>query len=211
MALPTITTETDVANIALAEIGGRQLTDLETDTSEEAKTCRQWFALIRDGLLSAYQWNFATTRADLTAATDPDTEWTSAWTLPDDHVRLIRIVGLNVDNPLREFALEGNTLLVNGLDSATDTLSIVYVSNAVAVTDWDALFIEALVYKLAAKIAPRIAQNDSLATNLLTKFQQLALPAATNKDAREVASGEGMSPQRLISQSPLCQARYRSR
>jgi len=211
MSLPTISTTTDIANLALSEIGARQLTDIETDTTEEGKACRQFYTITRDSLLRSYQWNFATKRAELTSTTAPTTEWTSAWTLPSDHVRLIRIVGEDPSNPVRKFALEGRKLLVTGVDAATEHINIVYVCNSAAITDYDSLFIEALVFKLASKIARRITEDMSMENDVLTKFNNLALVAATNADAREVASGENFGPQSLISQSNLVRSRFGSR
>jgi hypothetical protein len=207
MALPTITTATDIANLALAELGARQIGDIENDTTEEAKACRQHFTRVRDGLLREHQWNFALTRAQLNATTDPTTEWGTAWTLPTNCVRFIRIVTTDPTNPVRDFALEGRLLLVNDVDKTTDHVNIVYISNGVAITSWDSLFIDALVFCLAAKIANRVTQSPGLADAMVTKFKNLALPAATNADAREVASGENSGVSWLISQSSLVYAR----
>jgi hypothetical protein len=211
MALPIVTTATDIANLALSELGARQLTDIEMDTTEEAKACRQHFTRVRDGLLREHQWNFALTRAELSATTDPPTEWGTAWTLPSTCVRFIRIVTEDPVNPVRDFALEGRLLLVNGVDKVTEKINIVYISNAVAISAWDSLFIDAMVFALAAKIANRVAQNPAMATDMVSKFKSLALPAATNADAREVASGENSGVHWLVSQSQLVNARRATR
>lgn len=59
-------TETEIANIALAMIGGKSLAALATDTTAQAVSCRKFFDLARDEALSAQNWNFAAKRDRLT-------------------------------------------------------------------------------------------------------------------------------------------------
>lgn len=59
-------TETDIANLALALIGGKSLSDLDNDTTPQAVSCRKWFDTARDEALSAQNWNFAAKRDRLT-------------------------------------------------------------------------------------------------------------------------------------------------
>ena len=133
-------------------------------------------------------------------------EWDAAWTLPTDMVRLIRIISGDVCNPVRSFAIEGRHLLTGLLTE----VSIAYVSNAVAVSDWDSLFVDAVTYKLAAAICQDVAQNPTLQASCLQKLESLALPAAQTADAREVLSGENFGPRELASQSGLVRSRFLS-
>ncbi len=59
-------TETEIANLAISLIGGKSLTNLTTDNTPQAATCRKWFDPARDEALASHPWNFATTRARLT-------------------------------------------------------------------------------------------------------------------------------------------------
>lgn len=201
-------TELEVANLALAALGARQITDLAAGTEEEAKACRQQFDRVRDSLLRSHPWNFGTKRLELADATDPETEWDSAWELPDDWVRTLRIVGIGEDpaNPVNEFAIEGRTLLLNGTDAPT----LVYVNNSNPVTEWDSLFLDAMVYSLAGAIANRITQNQALADSMLSKLETLALPKAGNIDAKETSSRENAGSLARIRRSGLVQARFRA-
>ena len=199
-------TTTDIANLALSNIGARRLTALDTDTSEEAKSARLHFTHQRDTLLRRHPWSFATRRAACTVAATPASEWDAAWTLPADCVRLLRIVGESPANPERDFAIEGRLILANGHD-ATATLPIVYISNAAAVTEWDPLFCDALSWLLAARIAQDVAHDPALVESCLQKYQRLALPDAAKADAREVLSGENFGPRTLASLSSLIRAR----
>jgi hypothetical protein len=198
---------TDVCNLALAKLGARRINDIASDETAEAKSCRLHFPMIRDGLLRRHQWSFATARATLSRlAEDPPTEWSGAWQVPADLVRLVRIVGASPQNPVKAFALEGRRLLTRG----STEVSIVYISNAVPVGEWDSLFVDAVRLSLAAAIAGDVTQNPALAQNALRELEALALPAAQTADAREVLSGENMGPATVASMSALVNARLRA-
>lgn len=200
-----LTTQTQLANLALAKIGARRIASLEGDSSEEARQCRLHFEHKRDTLLRRHQWNFAKARVALSRLTDdPVSEWGAAWQLPADLVRHIRIVGADRDIPVTSYEIEGRKLLCD----ITEDLGIVYVSNAKPVNEWDSLFVDALVLQLAAELAGPIAQNPAQAADLLTQFERLALPAAETADAREVLSGENFGPRQLAATSSLVAARF---
>jgi hypothetical protein len=59
-------TETEIANLALSLIAAKELTDLDTDATQQARVCRKWFDAARDECLASHPWNFATKRARLT-------------------------------------------------------------------------------------------------------------------------------------------------
>lgn len=248
-----ITTQLEVANLALSKIGAKRITDLNAG-SVEAQSCKLHLATVIDDLLRRHHWNFAIARNRLASATfapwltgtayvigntvslggflyqatanhtagalnEPDqganwasfwskgaeTEWAYGYPMPSGCVRFMRIVGPGVDLPERDFAIEGRTILLN-----CDNPTVVYVSNAAAIADWDPLFREAVVYALAAAIAEDITQSPSIANDLLGKLQQLALPEAKIADTREVRSGENFGTVQMIRQSGLVAARYRS-
>lgn len=59
-------TATEIASLAISLAGGgRSLVDLDTDTSQQAATCRKWYAAARDECLASHPWNFAMKRVTL--------------------------------------------------------------------------------------------------------------------------------------------------
>lgn len=64
------TTHTSIANLAIAHLGGRALTALTTDTSQQASSVRKWYNpdggtpvyTALDEILRSHPWNFATRR-----------------------------------------------------------------------------------------------------------------------------------------------------
>lgn len=200
-----MTTTTEICNLALSEIGGRQLVDFATDTSEEARACRLHYAQTRDALLRRHQWNFAQVRADLDEnATAPVSDWDSAWDLPADCVRVISLPSNNPYKPHQEFALEGRRILVRGLDAVT----LLYVSNAAPIADWDPLFIDAMALSLGIKLAKSIAHDVAMAQGAAATLAQLALPAAFTADARETLSNENHGPAWRRAKSSIVGSRF---
>ena len=61
---------TEIANLAIAHLGGRALTDLATDTTQQAASVRKWYNptagtpvyTALDEALRSHPWNFATAR-----------------------------------------------------------------------------------------------------------------------------------------------------
>ncbi|CAB4155744.1 hypothetical protein UFOVP673_19 [uncultured Caudovirales phage] len=69
-------TATEIANLAIAHLGGRALTALSTDTTQQAASMRKWYNpdagtpiyTALDEVLRAHPWNFATARKRQTIA-----------------------------------------------------------------------------------------------------------------------------------------------
>jgi hypothetical protein len=202
-----LTSKTALCNLALAELGARRITSYESTTTVEANACRLHLDHIIDTLLERHQWDFATKRASLSPVIDvpADGEWSNVWQLPGDFVRLIRISSGNPRSPGISFAKEGDHLLTTGGD---DTLPIVYVCNTMPITRWSPLFIDAVVYKLAARIAGDVTQNPALADAALSKLESLAMPQAVTADARQSLSGENYDPRHASAQSFLVASRF---
>lgn len=207
--MSAFSTTTQVANLALAELGVQRLNDLEADTSPQAVACRLHFDHVRNTLLRMHPWSFARKTAALSAsATVPvaSAEWDAAWALPGDMVRLIRVVGPSADLPRTRYEIAGQFLHTRGLDS----LTLVYVSNDVPVPYWDDLFVDAFRYKLAAEIAEDLTQNPQKSAEALQKYKAMALPDAARVDAQAEASGENRTAAMQAAQSGLVQSRFAS-
>lgn len=58
-------TKTQIANLAVYHMGGRAITNIDTDDSQEAIVIRAWFDAARDEILRSHPWNFASRRARL--------------------------------------------------------------------------------------------------------------------------------------------------
>lgn len=94
------TTETGVCNVALSRIGHTAfLTDLDSDTTAEARACQKVFDLARDTALGAFWWYFARGSADLTVDEDLEVDdWGYVYLLPADFL-VARYLFNGVRNP----------------------------------------------------------------------------------------------------------------
>jgi hypothetical protein len=148
-------TPTDIANMALSRLGEPRLSSIEENTPN-AISCRQHFATVRDALLRAHAWNFATTRAQLSQAPSPAFGWANAFALPADFLRLCTFNGRQAKMSTSEFILEGGLLLAD-----VDDARITYVRRMTDLTDADPCFIETLVFRLAAAIAIDVTNSSA--------------------------------------------------
>jgi len=129
----------------------------------------------------------------------------SAFFLPDDCLRLIKIDGADIDAPRNRFEIQGRYLLLP--ESGAPAPVIHYITESPPVPEWPTTFVDAVVLLLAAKIAPKITQNPQVGNDLLAKHEQ-ALGKARSKDTRETRSKENHGPRALSARSGLVNARW---
>jgi hypothetical protein len=86
--------KTDIANLAIAHIGiGKEISNLETERSEEAIACRKFYDLARQAVLSDLDWSFSTRFEDLALVeTSPTDEWSYSYRYPSFCLNIRRIV-----------------------------------------------------------------------------------------------------------------------
>lgn len=149
-----------------------------SETSEAAKVCAIFYDQTRDEILRAHRWNFAMKRAVLSQiVTAPIFGYDYAYQLPTDY---IRFGALNDGDLLEraEFVIEGDQLL-----SDVETANFRYVWRITDSQQFDALFIDALSTKLAAKIAPSLSGDWKLGEKFMAEYQSLSLGIARRVDA----------------------------
>lgn len=130
--------------------------------------------------------------------------WGSAYDLPEDCLRLLTIDGNDIDAPQTRFEIQGRFLLMPGADAAP---VVRYIAADPPVADWPVTFTDAVTNLLAARLAPKLTQNQALADTLAARHE-LALGKARSKDTRETRSAENFGPRQLASRSGLVQARF---
>lgn len=169
MALPT--TKTDICNLSLSRIGAKAVTEAQitADTDPRAQHCNRHYEQTRDALIRSHWWRFASDRVALVATDTPDFEWSNAFTLPDDFLRMKSIFEDNntVDKTsLLPYALEDDILLYS-----ESTCQIRYIKQVTTIADFDPLFIEALVLQLALKLISPLAGVGSAGQSLLKEVK----------------------------------------
>jgi len=169
--------KTEIANAALIEVGASVITDLDSDTTTQGDVVRRWYTHTRDAMLRHYTWNFALARQSLSQdVTGPDFEFTYSYSLPTNPYCLR---ALEMYNSTSEWKVEGRKLLT---DDATVNLK--YISRVSNPVEFDDLFTDAFVFKLAANIAIPIKRDNALAAKLL-ETAEFKLQTARTHDSQE--------------------------
>ncbi len=178
MALST----TRICNQALAKIGAKRINNLETDASIEVIHCRTHYETTRDSLLRSHRWRFASARADLSVDTEtPDFEWDYQFHLPNDFLAMKSIYEDRFSNEnLRSYALEGKMLLTN-----EDEMSIRYIKRVTDVTQFDPLFVELLVLRLALKLVGPLAGGHPELQDVIQKELAVVMKQVKALDSQE--------------------------
>jgi len=157
MAASKPATETDVCNIALNRIGEKSITVAQFAANSEPtpKLCNLHYAQTRDSLLRSHWWWFAKARAELEATDAVGFEWSNAFALPDDFLRLKSVFEDNATvhkNTVYSYELEESTLLTN-----ESSCSLRYIKQVTDVQEFDPLFLEVFTLQLAIKLVYPLA------------------------------------------------------
>ena len=155
-----------IYNLALSELGVSKIDSL-TESSTAANRLNDTWQYVRDEVLEADDWSFATTRVLLVAnAETPVQGFDYAYTLPAD---FLRVCEDKEDDPpvypntypyVIEALDDGTQCLFCDYDNSESNLSIKYVRREENPARYSATFIRALSARLAASVA--LALTESL-------------------------------------------------
>lgn len=173
----------EICNIALSNIGNSRSINSLAEASKEAGACSLHFDACRDAVLSDFDWNFATKRIALADTNMPPSDWQYAYQYPVDCLRIIEIMVPGVRNPTAAQRVQYTTGIDdNGRLIYTDQSSawLKYVSRVTDVNLFDAIFSEALSWRLAAAIGMQLAGSADLGNNALNMYRASILSAGAH-------------------------------
>lgn len=186
--MAAVTTEAQVANMALGLVGQRQLLDSLSESSTEAQMVSDFYATTRAELLEAWEWRFATKRVVLALSTETRTGWGYCYVAPTDLLKAWRIWNGNREPGAGEripFSKElndaGDGMLI--LTDMTDA-ELIYTIDQTRVALWSNSFVKAVAAQLAVYLAPALPVKPELMPNL-QRQATLALQTAAARDANE--------------------------
>ena len=173
--------EVEICNLALARLGARSIVSL-TEDSVNARECNRVYAHARDTELRSHPWSFARTRVQLAAlSTPPIFGYANQFPLPDDYLRILTDNGRG--SSLRaqdDFQIEftGDTRVI--LTDLAAPINLVYIRTVTDVTQFDQLFTDLLVARIAHDVCEKITQSNSK--------RELAVAAytAAKREARRI-------------------------
>ncbi|MBN2591639.1 MAG: hypothetical protein JXA96_17365 [Sedimentisphaerales bacterium] len=151
-------TEVEIVNMALNRIGQPSITSAQYTAGTEVvpSYCVLHYAQCRDFLLRMHLWRFAIARATLTATTDdPIGQWTYAWSLPSDYLRML--YWWDDNDTKKEVSLYSYELAGKVMYTNETPVKIKYIKKETTVTNFDPLFMEVLILQLARRLVVPIA------------------------------------------------------
>ena len=167
----------DICNGALNQLGASTILSL-TEDSKNARLCNARYTQVRDSLFRSLPWNCLQKRIQLAAdTTAPAWGFTSAYTLPADCLRLLRILDYDSNHKV-----EGRKILTNN-----SSMKILYVARIEDPNEYDELLRETISAALAADIAYAVTSSNPVSLNMYNLYQTKL------KDARFVDATEGQN------------------
>lgn len=150
--------------------------------SKGARVCLNAYEPTVREVARAGDWNCLRKRTTLgQLAVPPSFGWAYQYQLPADFINLSELNGVEYrGQPQDDWEIEGKVLLTDA-----DRADVKYIAFVEDTTVWDALFANAVVVLLAAKIATPIRQDEGMAASLLQEYYRVALPQARAKDANQ--------------------------
>lgn len=227
-----MTSATDVANLALLNIGTRSTIESLTETSAEARVCNQYYNLTRRQLLRMAYWGFARAFINLaliksapgtpenpnpsSAATwspaFPPQPWLFEYAYPDEclmaryvvpavtqQVQTVPIFSSFNPSAWQILGPPVKSIIINDKDGAgnkfkaictnQDQATLCFTEDITEPDLWDAMFHQALVDVLGARVTLGLTGDKNLAKLLVEQAN------TTIMQARQVSANEALSQQ----------------
>ena len=146
--------ETDIANIAIRDLGATEITDIELDKGKVANVVRIYWDAVVDECLRAHKWTFAKKWKSIAADADYDMvdgRYAYAYQKPPDYIRMSR---MNVKDT--KFKVRGDHILTN-----TTPLIIEYIWRHDSAIKWPSYFYMALAAHLASFLSVPLAKKGT--------------------------------------------------
>jgi hypothetical protein len=159
MARPT--SDVAICNLALDLVKEAPIKGFLSPTDKTAALCNRWYALIREAVLQAYNWNFALkSRAIQRGGTPEVSAYADYYVFPNDYLKL-RAIG-DPDIPLgeRTFEIQGKHLFYDNGNEAS--LDIWYTKDETDVALYPALFIKLLSEELAVVLGKKLTARPAI-------------------------------------------------
>ena len=177
---------TEVANIALTNLGEATISDIQTDNNERARLLNNRFDDIRDSVLRSHPWNVTVRRSVLSAYTStPAWGYKYAFTFPTDATTgetCLRVLGLQ--DHTTPYRIEGNEILTDA-----STLNVKWQARVTDLSTLDSVLRNVMGLRVAWELAEPLTGKTALKDEMFKKYS-LSLQEARSLDAQEGGSVE---------------------
>lgn len=166
---------------ALIRLGAQPITSF-SDGSTESEICGALYAPLRDAMLSAYGWSFATGQIELTKLDEtPIGEYQTAYALPNDFLRALS-AGTGPKARGLDYRIMRGKLYANA-----DKVILTYIFRA-GEDEFPPFFDNALIARLAAEFCIPLTENTSRFETLF-KLAETEFARARQIDAQQDRPG----------------------
>ena len=174
----------EIVNVALGRIGVAAIESMN-EASEPARVATRYYDLTRQLVLRKFPWGFATRRVQLALLDVEPNDYKYAYRYPADVLYLRGLYNENFDKPIHSHNFKilsdkNGKVLYTDIDHAY----IEYTADIKDSTLFDAQFVEAFAWKLAAEIAFILTGNLNIAQNAIRAYNAYVNEAMGN-DAEE--------------------------
>ena len=159
----------NMCNSALNLIGASTISALTEDT-KNARLCNQRYEPVRNRIFRGHNWNCLIKRVELAQnSTAPVMEYTYAYALPSDFLRVLKIHNGTTDSIAADldYKVEQKNIVTN-----QTTVYLAYIALDTDPNNYDAYLREAISHQLAADLAYAITNNATLANNYMTRADE---------------------------------------
>lgn len=161
-------TQVDIYNESLLRLGAKTITSI-TEDSLEVRCLNIIYDQVRRDLLSRYNWNFATTRAELSQLVEtPAFEFNYYFALPSDVLRIVQFHDLGIEYK-REITPTG----VDAIATNSSILKLKYIADVSDTSKFSPIFGRALAMALAYAVGQRLDQSMTLLSMIDRDFEKI--------------------------------------
>ena len=169
-----------LCNLALSSLGAKSITSL-TEDSTAAKECNRVYEHARDSELRAHPWGFARAQVKIAAdRVDPIFGAAKRYLKPSDCLRILPTEGQDDSAQQDDFQTYGRYIHTDN----TSPIKLIYVARITDVEQFDQLFRDLLVRRIASDISEKITQSNTKREAARQEY------IAAQKEARRVNAFE---------------------
>jgi hypothetical protein len=175
----------NMCNSALNLLGASTISAL-TDDTKNARLCNQRYEPVRNRVFRSHAWNCLHKRVQLAQnSTAPVVEYTYAYALPSDCLRVLKIHNGTTDSiaTALDYKLESRNIV-----SDEGTIYLIYIALDTDPNNYDSYLRESISHQLAADLCYAITNNATLAKNYMARADE-RLREARFIDATENSLG----------------------
>ena len=159
----------NMCNSALNLLGASTIAAL-TDDTKNARLCNQRYEPVRNRVFRSHAWNCLHKRVQLAQnSTAPVVEYTYAYALPSDCLRVLKIHNGTTDSiaTALDYKLEGRNIV-----SDEGTIYLIYIALDTDPNNYDTYLRESISHQLAADLCYAITNNATLANNYMARADE---------------------------------------